>query len=788
MAQQTPTGPSRNVAAPTFTPGGEAPSTTPPGPRVGGAEPAGPREGGAAPSSVGAGTTVQSIRSTSSGARGSGAEGFDPSKGRPIEWQDLPEKGEKLTYDASAGAVPVMELVDAISLATGWNIVTSQQLEEQRVRLWVNNVTPAELLRILRFYGVYAEYDRDINLLTVMTVEEHVQSRYGAIEKAVFNIEYAEVVDMEAILTSLMSENGKMLIDPRTATIVIWDTPDNLAEMQATLDRLDVPMQRVVYELNHIDAENVLDSVGELLSEIGLAQLDPRSNKVIVQDLPSRQEQIAELISVLDKPVNTRTWTLNYMEPDDMLDRLGTVVPSTMEPVSTDEITHQLSITAAPDRLEEIDKLIKEWDVSPSQVQIEAYLVTVSTSITRNFGINWHYFDEKAGTSFAIRSGSSVPDYSSAPGTGSSVNIGTLPYQVPLYDWWTGNPITDAAGDAILDPEFKGNRISAVLEFLDNEGEAQILSRPKVTVSDGEEAVFQNTRDEPYQSGGYRTYGETTSSSTGYNSVIPLNVQFITVGTVLRVMPKISEDGNITMEVSAEQSDAEQATVTVGDQQSTIPSKTQSSTETKVMVHNQQTLVIGGLRSASFDDSNNRVPILGEVPLLGRLFKSTNNSADEQEFLIFITPTIVDEYTRPEADRIAEIDSSIADTQRLWYKPILARLKDKVTQGGLEIDVSIGSNGAVYSEGERFSVEGLAELFPQIENPTLKTVVIRQHINAPPAVGEEIAALAEAANLHVEFVELANPAVPDPRPEWAPPLAPLEELEGEMTPDEEPAS
>lgn len=781
----------------------QSPVSPAPSPGIGEALPEGPAPSGepgiadSPPPTRSAGetmerSTVHSVRSVSGsqGARSFGKGAFEPSMRRPIEWGDVPESGERMSYSATAGPLSVVELLDAIAVATGWNVVSSKGIEDLQVRLWTTSVTPRELLHFLRFHGVYYAFDDEYDLLQVMLVEEHIKSRFGEVEKQVFPVAYAEVLDMEAIIQALLSENGKMLVDPRTGNIIVWDTPDNLTEMEEALDRLDKPVEQAIFELHHTDALNVVESIQYMLSEVGNAYADPRSNTIVVQDLPSRHDQIQTVIDALDRPLETRTWTLSYIEPDLVIERLGEMVPAEMGQISSDEDTHQISVTAIDERLREIDKLIADWDVPRKQVEIEAYVVSMSSGVARDLGINWNYFDESSGTSFALQSGSADPSYD-VNSEGERLTIGRLPFQVPLVNWWTGNVLTDAAGDMILDPEFKGSRISAVINYLEEDKKAKVLSRPRVAVLDGEEAVFKNTRDLPYQTGGYSDYNYTggTPGQVNYNRVIPLRTEFVSVGTVLKVKPRISEDGNIVMDVSAEDSDARSDVVVVGDQQSTVPSKSESSAETQVMIRDGETLVIGGLRTGRVQEDVQRVPILGDIPGLGRLFRTTGRSHEDRDLMIFLTPTIVDERSRPEAARLTESIQGITQDVRQANESAFARAASRLRGGKDEFIVAISQWGSMYADGRRTDLTALADRLAQIERPGTVTVRIELHPNGPIELADEVAALAHERGLKTEITTEAAPFVTPDRPGEAPSTdaeTPEGDPSGDELPDGEP--
>lgn len=708
----------------------------------------------------------EGIRAIKAGpSRGATAQGhgpFEPALKNPIEYGDPPPEGGELLTNPGAGApMAVTELLDQMVTATGWNVVTSPKIEGKTVRFWINKVTPQQALEILKFNGIYYHYSNETKYLYVSTVEEYLDGEFGGIKESDFTIKYADVADMETILTSLLSPGGRIVSDPRTAHILVWDTKDNIDQMKKTVARLDVPLQPKVFQLKYVNADALLESIQSLLTERGLAQADPRANALVVTDLPARIEQIGQMIASLDKKLETRTWTLSYLDPKDVAERIESLVPEEMGAISLDKIRHQLSITAIPARLDEIGDLIKTWDVKPLQVQIEAYLVSAGVTVARNLGIDWSYLGDKDGKPFGIQIGANRPDYNAQPtGTGQRLTIGSVPYQVPMFYPWTSSAVRDIAGNLVPSPNFKGNQVGVVLDYLDTHGDIRVLSRPRVTVEDGEQATFENTTDRPYQQGGYSQYGGATSvTDPNFNRVIPLQVEFIKVGTVLKVKPRINEEGNILMEISAEDSTADNVTVTTGDQKSTVPQKHQNKAQTKVLTHNGETIVIGGMRASSINDSLDKVPVFGDVPFLGRLFKNTKKDHQDRELMIFITATIVDEYTKAEATRLTNIEQGVTETVRDSEKPLLERVQSNLNKKN-EIGVSIGQGGAIYSKGQPKTMDELKEDFAKVEKPKVTKVIIRTHPEAPAGLKDQVAQLAKDAGLRVEYDDRNAPFVP----------------------------
>ena len=752
-------------------------------------------------------SAVQTIRS---GARRqvsvAGQQAFEPILQHKLETAELPDIGDVITINATDAPKMIIEVLDQVAQASGWNIVASKGLETETVRFWLKGLKPKQVMEILRFDGVYYDYEPQANCLYVMLEGEFLEREYGSPEEAEFAIKHADVVDMETILTALMSQTGKLISDPRTGRIFVWDTAANLEAMRRAVEQLDVPLEPHVFALKHLAAEDLLDTIESILSERGLAQADPRTNSLVVTDLPARQEQIGLMLEALDQKLETRTWTLNYADPESVSERLENILPEELGTITVDEKTYQVSVTAIPSRVEEIDEIIQAWDVKGRQVQIEAYLVSASTNIMRDLSIDWSYFDEISGVPFSLQTGNAKPDYTSGPEAGQRANVGRRPYRAYLRDPITGSRVEELSntngaeagkptGNYILDPDFRGNRVAVVLDYLDSTGELSVLSRPRVTVQDGEEAVFENTTDRPFQSISFSSYGvsgDTTGESV-QSRVLPGSVDFITVGTILKVKPRISDDGNILMDIEAEDSTAEDKTILSADLESTIPEKTQNKAQTQVLISDGQTIVIGGLRSVSLQDDVEKFPILGDLPFVGRLFKSTSKDHNDRELAVFITPTIVDESTQPEAKRLAEFEEDASDTMRHSKKDVWGRAADRLTQGKNELSVSIGQSGAIFSQGRLMTTDELREKFAGFKDTKVKPqVIVRVHPSAPPEIADQITGMATEAGLKSRRDLSRQPFVPDfgtmpPLMPAAPPPAapePTESAAPEAAPEE----
>lgn len=743
------------------------------GPGRGGAQPGQPpdvrgggRAGGAAGGAIGGIRTVSPGGGRGGSIRVQQQGNFEPIKELNIEYPEVPDDGEAITL---VGPKTTLDFLDTISVATNWNIISTQTANAIPLQFWINAKSPKDALEILKFHDIYYEFDEESRFLFVMTMEEYLDREYGEIVEEEFRVHYTDIADAEAIIAALLSPRGRFIVDPRLGQIFVYDIETNLDHMRKALDRLDVPLESRTIALTYVDAETLIDSIEALMSERGMLQVDSRLNTITVTDLPNRQLKIAGLIETLDQEIKTRTWALNYADPFEVQAIIAELVPPEMGSITVNETLHTVTVRAIPARLEEIDAQIKVFDRQRQQVQIEAYLVTMNTETSRELGIDWAYFETVGDSVVGLLRGGSTPNLN-PPGSGQRLSIGQLPAAInrtrDVADLST-TPLTFSqeevfpftGGDNPILEGFSGDNLSAVLNYLETTGNATIHTHPRVTVQDGEEALFENITRVPFV-----TASETTANTL--NAVIRNRIDFVDVGTILSVSPHVTEEKSIVLGLSAEESTFVFRTIVGNDQENTVPEKSQNRAETIVEVADGQTIVIGGLRTSNLSDMVDKVPFLGDLPLFGRLFRNTSKEQKHNDLMIFITPTVVNEMTHPEAERIARAEEKIIEEKRHEEKNAFRRSLSNITGREHEIIVSIGRSGDLYSRGEQRNMADLRNLFFEVDKevPILKTVVIRRHPRADEGIEHAVRELAMEADLEVEVDDGFIPFVPHYRP------------------------
>lgn len=339
------------------------------------------------------------------------------------------------------------------------------------------------------------------------------------------------------------------------------------------------------------------------------------------EEMEARQ-QIVELA-----PLRMQFYQVNYTRAADVASLLRSGESSILTPrgnVTIDSRTNTLMVLETAEKHEEIARLIQRLDVPVSQVMIESRIVIANDDFSRDLGIRAgvtgsdgmaNPTNSNPGVTF---SGSAASAASMVPG---GFNTASLPAQAGRYN--VNFPAAGNAGSIAL--AVLGSRYLVDLELsaLQTEGRGEVVSNPRVVTSNQRTAKIEQGVDIPYQ----------TASSQG------TNVQFKKAVLSLEVTPQITPDDRVSMDLKVNKD-------SVGGIYGGVPSIDTRAVETQVLVDNGDTVVLGGIFEQSSSEGASKVPLLGDIPLLGVLFRSNTRSAQKSELLIFVTPRILKEGMR----------------------------------------------------------------------------------------------------------------------------------------------
>jgi type IV pilus assembly protein PilQ len=343
-------------------------------------------------------------------------------------------------------------------------------------------------------------------------------------------------------------------------------------------------------------------------------------------------------------PLRSEYLQVNYAKAKDMEALIKTQSNSLLSPrgsVTVDDRTNTLLLQDTSDRLADIRRLVATLDIPIRQVQIEARIVIVSNDFKRDLGVifgftNWH----KNGNGLVSTTGSAtgVDTMTNTYITGqnainNAINSGTAPVPLPTYGipaaanrYNVNLPVSNPAGTFALG--ILGNNFIVDLELSAAQAETQanIISSPRVVTANQKEATIEQGVEIPYQQ----------SASSGATTI-----QFKKAVLALKVTPQITPDNRIIMDLDVR--DDSVGNVVVASGGVNVPSINTREIATQVLVNDGQTVVLGGILETTQREDDKKVPYLGDIPVLGHLFKNTSHQDNKDELMIFITPKIVHE-------------------------------------------------------------------------------------------------------------------------------------------------
>ena len=279
--------------------------------------------------------------------------------------------------------------------------------------------------------------------------------------------------------------------------------------------------------------------------------------------------------------------------------------------LNTDTSTNSLIAFGAPEQIEKVQQLLKELDVPYQQILLEAQVMALSKNASRQLGIDWTW------SQFPMQN-------QSASGSGGSTSTGSGTSTVSSF------PIGIVTGG---DGQLYKFGVNATLNALITSGDGKILARPNVTTFNGNRATIFVGDQLPIVTPNASTAGGPVTYTTSYKNA----------GITLSYIPRINEDEKISASVFVEVSTPVAVVLDVGGQKTTAYQITTRSAQTNVRMKDGDTMVIGGLISSQEIKNLNKVPILGDLPFLGKLFQSVSKSKNETEVVIFLKAKILNQ-------------------------------------------------------------------------------------------------------------------------------------------------
>ncbi|MCM8814182.1 MAG: secretin and TonB N-terminal domain-containing protein [Candidatus Omnitrophica bacterium] len=394
-------------------------------------------------------------------------------------------------------------------------------------------------------------------------------------------------VTLEEALDAILDTNN--FIYKREGGIIKVYAPQDLMQQEQT-----VALVNRVFSLKNVKANDMRQVLNSIKSPRGRVEINAASNQVILTDNQEIIKQVEALIADLDRQLETRIFRLNYGIATEMQSKLVEMIPKPEGEVFIDERTNSLVVRAVPEAIAKVEQMITTWDRRALQVLIEAKIYEVSLDHSRGLGLSF--------------------EYKEAEGNSDAVNIAT------------NLPLGLASGGTFKIGTLTKDEYTVAIQALEGKTDSNILSNPRIVVANNKEANILVGSSEPYQV--IYTDKETKTETQ--------ETRFIDVGVKLVVTPQISEDDYVTLKIHPEVSSARR----VAEVNNALAVDT-TQADTTVVVKNGRTIVLGGLIKDTDSETIAKIPILGDIPVIGMAFRSKLKKKAKKEVIVFITPHIL---------------------------------------------------------------------------------------------------------------------------------------------------
>lgn len=458
----------------------------------------------------------------------------------------------------------------------------------------------------------------------------------------VIALQYVEAAQLVPVLRPLVPQDGHLAGYPDSNVLLITDRESNIARLSQIIERIDRPTgdEIEVIRLEYANATEVVNVVSKLqrAKQKGgapsqtLLAADERSNSILASGDPADRVRIRGLVAHLDVPLertgDTNVIFLKYAQASELTTLLQGRFKSQQTnkgdgsrsvDIQADTYNNALVVTAPPKEFSNIQSVVRQLDIRRAQVLVEAVIAEVSTDLSRELGVQLAGADRSgnSGPAFGTNLGpTSLTDLLQAAAAGTAVSIPT--------------GLTAGLGNL----SSNGFNWAILVSALAGDAATNILSTPSLLATDNEEAEIVVGQNVPFITG---QYASTTAGSTTTSVNNPFQtIERQDIGITLMIKPQINEGSSVRLEIKQEVSSLSTTSVSASD---LVTNK--RSINTTITVEDGQIIVLGGLIEDRFQDSEQKVPLLGDVPLLGQLFRYSKTSKVKQNLMVFLRPTII---------------------------------------------------------------------------------------------------------------------------------------------------
>jgi general secretion pathway protein D len=549
----------------------------------------------------------------------------------------------------------IRTLIQWISDQTGKNMVVHRDVQGKVTVLSAKPVSRNEayqvFLSVLQVHGFAAIETPE----AVKIVPANIATQGGLPYRSkadddmvvqVFKATNTGAAELAQLLKPLASKEAIINADTSSNMLLVADHATNVEQLQNLIQKMDRAggSEAEIVRLQHANAKQVLASLSTLFPTQsgggvdgsgtggGLAinlSADERSNSILLSGDPGKRAQVKRLIRQMDSEIsgegNTQVFYLQYANAKEMTPILKSIAQSVLKDqkdqatsfsVEASESANAVIINAPPGLSNSLRGVIDKLDVRRSQVLVEALIVEVSNEVTNDLGVVWGTDSLNSLTGSGGFAGvNSLGGLSNTARAAAPLAPGALPYAGLTLGYYTGGTL------------------QAAIRALSANNQANVLSTPTVVAIDNEPASLLVGQNVPLITG--QSTGAASETDNPFTTIERKDI-----GISLEITPRINQGDTITLDIKQKVENID-GSVTASD---IVTSKREI--DTKALIKDDAILVLGGLISDDQSQGSQKVPILGDLPLIGRLFGSETNTRTKKNLMVFIHPVILRDDTR----------------------------------------------------------------------------------------------------------------------------------------------
>ena len=557
--------------------------------------------------------------------------------------------GSPTTVQVNFESVDIKDFTKVVSQAVGKNFIIPPSLKGKITIISPKPIPKKELfnLYVAALDGLgyqVVEYDGYVKIVKSFKAgkESSAVKTEGKVDGGdriltyIIVPEHTKVTSLQSLVRNLLSPIGKVSFVRDLNAIVVTDKEKNVKKIESIvrhLDRAPMKMEIVSFEFSNgkaRDAEKVLRALLDRIYAYDIARtaplpgrdyyhfaVDDRTNTLYLVGTPKVIEEVSSLVKELDKPLkveegNVHIVKLNYAFAEDISKVLAKLLSGRSRrdigltgnvELVADRASNSLIVLSSPNDFRVVKEIVSNIDIKRPQVFVEVQIVEMSMDKLLQLGVEWKFLSRGKLVPFGGSLYGNLPIQEGYPSTAPGLLLG-------VAKWREGTP-----------------DIGLLLNAYAKEGGVNVIATPQILTLDNEEAEINISKVIPYSTG--------MKYDANNNPVI--SYDYKDVGITLKITPHITASGEVRLKIYEKVEDV----VGYANADQTAPITSKREARTTVDVRDGQTLVIGGLIKSKKLTTVEKVPVLGNIPLLGNLFKKTGHQIEKTNLLVFITPKVV---------------------------------------------------------------------------------------------------------------------------------------------------